>query len=781
MKQELSPYFIRRVASQPGEQTFDLQEYPAAEEQGLLIQDYWRIIKHYRWLILTCAFVTLLSMGFYTFTRIPLYTAEATLLIDRKPPVVLKSQQDTQIDASADYSDEFYKTQYEILRSRDLAATVVRDSGLANDILWGGKREDSKDGFVTQLRSNTAEWFNSLFSPPTKKTNKKIAPAEAKPQPVGDYLSMLAIRPVQGTSLVRVSFTTPDPGLSARLANAHAQAYVRYGIDIRSNANEQAVDFLQRKLLELKERVEKSEAALNAYRRDKGILSVDDKEELIVGRLTDLSTRLNEAEADRIGLEAQIQVMRKGNYDALPAIGGSAMVQGIKNDLGRLESEYAQLLKQFKPGYPRLDNVKLQIDNLQRRLSTEIQNEVRRIESAYITAKTKESQLRATMEEQKKLTLNLKDSAVQYTILAREVDTNRQLYDSVLQRMKEMRVAADVRTSNVYVLDKAEIPGGPSYPDTRRSLLLGLLMGLAGGIGLAWLLDRMDNTLKTPVETERYLSVPNLAVIPDFEKLDGKTGPYLPRIIRGRLKGGGALSENNGKHSILSHDPFSVIVESYRSLRTAILLSRAGEPPKSILFTSSTRQEGKTATATNTAIIFAQMGVRTVLIDADLRRPRCHKLLDIPNHAGLTELLTGLRDMKAVLQETATENLYFISAGSLPPNPAELVGSGKMKEILTLLQDEFDCILVDSPPVMPVTDAVLLSTVVDGVVMVVNSPETAKELAREVRTRLMNVQAKILGVVLNKVDTRKGSYAYYRHYYHYYRSYREDGAPEISA
>ncbi len=425
--------------------------------------------------------------------------------------------------------------------------------------------------------------------------------------------------------------------------------------------------------------------------------------------------------------------------------------------------------------------MQIQIDNIQRRLSTEIQNEVRRIESAYTTVKTKENRLRAAMEEQKKLTLNLKDSAVQYTILAREVDTNRQLYDSVLQRMKEMRVAADVRTSNVYVLDKAEIPGGPSYPDTRRSLLLGLLMGLAGGIGFAWLLDRMDNTLKTPEETERYLRVPNLVVIPDFEKLDGKTGPYLPRIMRERLKGGGALSENNDKHLILSHDPFSVVVESYRSLRTAILLSRAGEPPKSVLFTSSTRKEGKTATATNTAIIFAQMGVRTVLIDADLRRPRCHKLLDIPNHAGLTELLTGLRDMEAVLQKTATENLYFISAGSLPPNPAELVGSGKMKEILTLLQDEFDCILVDSPPVMPVTDAVLLSTVVDGVVMVVNSPETAKQLAREVRTRLMNFQAKILGVVLNKVDTRKGSYAYYRHYYHYYRSYREDGAPEIRA
>jgi capsular exopolysaccharide synthesis family protein len=373
------------------------------------------------------------------------------------------------------------------------------------------------------------------------------------------------------------------------------------------------------------------------------------------------------------------------------------------------------------------------------------------------------------MEDQKKATLNLKDSAVQYVVLSREVDTNRQLYDGVLQRMREMGVAAQVRTSNVYIVDQAEIPGAPSYPNKRRSLLLGLLIGLAGGVGLAFLLERLDNTLKTPEESERYLRLPNLAVIPDFQRLDRRSALYLPYALRHALTAGDSASNGSRKELVLAHPPLSVVAESYRTLRAALLLSRAGQPPRSILFTSSTRQEGKTTTAVNTAIVFAQMGIRVALIDADLRRPRCHKLLSMENNMGLAELLAGHVEWKHVVRATPTDNLHLITAGSSAPNPAELVGSTRMKEVLTLLQEEYDCVLVDSAPVMPVSDAVLLATIVDGVVLVVDSQKTPKQVVRDVRARFTNFPAKILGVVLNRLDTRSGDYAsYYRHYYHYY-------------
>ncbi|MGH7887981.1 MAG: polysaccharide biosynthesis tyrosine autokinase, partial [Candidatus Binatia bacterium] len=587
---------------------------------------------------------------------------------------------------------------------------------------------------------------------------------------IGSYLSMLSVTPVQGTSLVRSGFSTADPKLSARLANLHSATYTKYGIETRAKANRHALNFLQHKLLDLKARVEKSEAALNRYRKDKGIISMDDKENLVVDRLTDLNSRLTEAEAERIGIESQVHVIRKGGADSLPTIAASAMVQGLKGELSRLQSEFIQLAKEFKPGYPRFDKVKAQIDGVQSQLSSEIAAEARRAESAYQAAHAKEKQLRGRLEDQKKATLDLKDSGVQYAILAREVDTNRQLYDSVLQRLKEMGVASEVRTSNVYFMEQAEVPASPSYPRKQRTLALGLLLGLAGGIGLAFLLDRLDNTLKTPSESEIYLQLPSLAVIPDYLKLNGHHGAYLPHRLRRLLNlAADTTTQREGKELILEHHPLSIIAESYRALRTSLLLSRAAEPPRSLLLTSATRHEGKTTTAVNTAIMFAQMGLRTVLVDADLRRPRCDKILSLEKDFGLTEALTGHVRLSDVVRATPTDHFYFVSSGSLPPNPAELLGSAKMREIIDQLSRDYDCVIFDSPPVMPVSDAALLAQWVDGVVLVVDSQKTAKHLIREVRSKLINFRAKILGVVLNRVDTQRAGYSqYYSHYTNYY-------------
>ena len=735
--------------------------------KALALREYWLILKRHRWLILGCAFTLLVCAGLYTFTRTPLYTAEATLLIERKTAQFLKVQ-DARAESTDYNSIEFYKTQYEILKSPSLAERVIRDEGLETHPLFTGDlKEGEQAGLMAGLWDGAKKWA-AAFSP------AKVVDADPTATSSGliaSYLSLLMVKPVINTSLVRIVITTPDPALSARLANAHAFAYVRYGIDMRSQTNEEASGFLQQKLTELKGRVEQAEAALNSYRKDKGIISVDEKENVIIDRWLDLNKNLNKAEAERIGLEAQIRSIRGRGFDEIPSVRENPVISGLKGELAKLEAEHASLSKEFKPGYPPLDSLKNRIDENRRRLQSEIQSEVRKIEVTYNAAKNNEAALRGTMEEQKQATLKLKDSAVQYAMLAREVETNKQLYDGVLQRIKEIGVAADVRASNIYLMGKAKAPLAPAYPDKRRSLMLGLLMGLAAGIGLAFLLERLDNTIKSPEEAEHYMQLPNLAVVPDFALLNGKNygygyGARLLNSVKAELP------DTRPKHSenqlFVEHHPQSLVTEAYRSLRSSLLLSQAGAAPQLMLLTSAASGEGKTTTLVNTAMVFAQMGVRVLIIDGDLRRPNCHRLLRMENGAGLAETLAGQMEWHEAIKPTTVANLFLMSSGAPPPNPAELLGSKKMHEILQQMREQYEFIFLDSSPVMAVSDAVLLSTMVDGTLIVVNR-QTPKPLVRKARNRLKTPHGKILGILLNRVDTRAGEYgSYYSHYAEYY-------------
>ncbi len=453
--------------------------------------------------------------------------------------------------------------------------------------------------------------------------------------------------------------------------------------------------------------------------------------------------------------------------------------------LAQLKGEYAHLSTQFKLGYPRLAQLKAQVEEIGRRLRQEIQTVVEGLKSAYLAADAQEKELRAKLGRQKAAALALKDASVQYAILAREVDTNSQLYDNVLQRMKEIGVAVGLRASNVFVIDQAEPPLSPSKPKKRQTLFLSALLGLMLGIGLAFFLEYLDNTLKTPEEVERYFHLPSFGVVPDFLRLNHRDRGYLRKPARYTSAKNQYRVENEGSVShyqprlpdrklVPYHQPFSIVTEAYRTLRTAILLSQAGEPPKTILFTSGTTGEGKTATVVNTALMFAQLGVRVMVIDADLRRPSCHKVLKVENSPGLTNLLTGQSEMEKVIKPTAVDNLFLLSGGSIPPNPTELVGSKKMHETIVSLQEHYDYILIDSPPVMPISDAVLLSTMVDGVVLVVSGQKTPRNVVKEARSRLDHARAKILGVVLNRVNISNGDYRdYCHHYYSYYTEAKE--------
>ena len=786
---ELTPYFLRSVPPAQGESASP----PGAVLEGepLHLWDYWQVVRKHGFLIVVCFLLTVVTVAIRTFITTPIYMAETTLLIERKAPRVLDLR-DAQGDGGFDYDEyDYYRTQYEILKSRGLAAQVIRVQSLDTNSAFVGKK--AEPGPLGRLWDEILSWPRELLAavspvPPPQKL--EATALEVKPELLGAYLGGLDIRPVPRTRLVKIAFRSPDPALSAAVANAHARAYIRHGAELRSETNKEGLQFLEEKLVELKERVEKAEVALNHYRREKGIISLDDKENIIVDRLADLNTRLTEAEAERIGWEAQVQTLRQGGR-ALPVLAQNTLVKSLTEQLAKAEAEVAHLASQFKADYPPLKQLQAQEEEIRRRLHQEEQRATDGVTSAYQAALRKEKELRAKMDEQRTATLSLKDASVAYAVLSREVDTNRQLYDSVLQRIKEMGVATEMRTSNVSIIDQASLPRLPISPNKRANLLFGVLLGLLSGVGLAFFFEYLDNTIKTPDQAERELGLPNLSVVPHFGSLQGASAREesgMVQDVRQQLLawkrwgkqqlGGESVSGTASNQIIVAYHPLSVVSEAYRTLRAGILLSRAEEPPRTLLFTSGVHAEGKTSTTLNTAVTFAQMGVRVLVIDADLRRPSCHKALGMKGGPGLSEVLTGQRKVERLIKRTTVDNLHLLSSGTIPPNPAELIGSIKMHEVLTALRTQFDYVFIDSPPVMPVSDALLLAKMVDGVVMVIGGQETPKKVVKEARARLTYARAKILGTVLNKVDLQRSGYYYHNYYYyssHYHRSEEAEG------
>jgi capsular exopolysaccharide synthesis family protein len=796
---EPSPYFIQRRP--PLEPAIEAEFAPSFFEDEVTKIDlwvYWRLVRKRLRLIAAvvagATFVTLLHLMMTT----PIYTAQTTIMILPKAPSGIDPAAALiEIEASYDGSD-YFKTQSEILKSKTLAASVVRNLGLNRNTAFTGI---GRPGLFTAMIGGLRQRLHDLLTPPpgANANAPRNGLLGVSSDQIDAYLGGLRIKTIPSTSLVEIDYSSPDPVLAARIANAHAEAYIDRGAEMHSQASRDAEKFLRRKLVELKEQLEKSEVALNDYRRAKGIIpglmSLDGKDAVVIDRLTDLSKDLTRAQVERIGLESQVELIHHRQYDSLPVVMNDRLVQGMQAELNQLVAQDASLSDQFTGAYPPLAQLRAKENAIKGRLSQEIENSIKGIESSYQQALEKERELNAEMQRQRTMTMTLNDAAVQYAILQRDVDTYRQLYNAVLKRMKDVGVEAEGQNSNVSIVDKATAPRIPSYPKKMRSLMVSGVLGLFGALGLAFLLDYFDNTLNDPEEAERFLRLPNIGIIPEFSLLNSVGyGPksYAPaKALTAELATNGdvpkALTSSNGasgsrgrtasaiQELVTQHGTYSALGEAYRNLRTALLLSRAGAPPKVTLVTSAVAGEGKTVTAVNTAAMLAQLGASVLLIDADMRRPRCHRVLDLDNHLGLTEVLTGVRDLHDLIRPTTVANLYVLSSGSVPPNATELLGSSKMLEVVTALQQIYDYIVIDSPPVMPVSDAVLLSTIVDGVVLVTNASRTPKQQVKAARVRLEYARAKIFGTVLNRVKVHHSEYQYYYHQ-GYYTPEDEDAA-----
>lgn len=743
----------------PTQSTPPVGRWPIREiEESASLLDYWRVIKKHKWKVVACVAVALTVALIYVLSATPKYTSWATLLIEPKGPRVVKFEE-MLTEPIQSGENEYYQSQFEMLKSRSLAADVIKSHGLDKHRVF--TNDDRDPNFAQRLRAVINGWWRAAIS--VIVAQHRGDSGERNPYGVASghidtYQEMLQVDPVKRSRLVKIGFSAPDPMLAADMANAHAEAYMRQERKLRSQANQDARQFLESKLAELKSRVESSEAVLNQFRKGKGIISLDDKENIVVERLADLNRRLTEAEVERIGLESQARLIKRRDYDSLPAVINNSLIQSLKGQLVNLEGQHANLAAQFKSGYPPVAKLKAQIEETRQRLKQQVRAVVEGINSAYFAAAAKESALAAEMKKQKAMALALKDDAVSYAILEREADTNRKLYDGVLERMREIGVTAELPSSNRSILDIAEVPRWPSHPRKKMALLFAGVVGMMGGLGLVLVFEYLDNTLRTPEEVEQYLGLPNLAVVPDFFCLS-KIRASSYSANRGRVPSRDGELYLPGKKFAPLNLPPSAVTEAYRKLRTSVLLSRPGSPPQTVLFTSGTDGEGKTITAANSAIMFAQMGYKVLVIDADFYRPSCHRALRTRNVVGLTDFLAGQTSLESAIMPTAIPELHLLSRGSAAPNPTELVGSQKMLDTLAALKRRFDFLLIDSPPVTPVSDAVLLSAMVDGVIFVVQGQKTRKQLVRAAVAQLRNSQGKILGVVLNRVDIGSADYS----------------------
>jgi succinoglycan biosynthesis transport protein ExoP len=696
------------------------------DETGLDLSRHVRVLRQNAGLI--AGIVTIVTLGaVLNAVRTPrLYRADAMLLVEPRDPRVV----DIQGIASEAVEDEtrYLRTQYQVLKSRALAEQVIRDNGLRQEPRLGG-----------QAAGPATDW------------------SRLDPTLVDRYLGGVDVEAVPGTRLIKVTYAATDAALAARLANAHVDAFVRQGLRQRTAVNQTGLEFLRARLGELKERLQVSEAALNEYRWQKGILVTEEKKEnVVVEQLDDVNKELSKAESDRLTAEAELRTVEQQGVEALPDLVKNAAFHELKVQLAMADSEHARMASQFKPNYPGVAELKRKADTIREHLQAEIARVGESVRSAYRAAREKEERLRTRFDEQKAQALQQKDAAVEYSILAREVDTNRALYESVLQRMKEMTVAVEARASNVSVADRAVVPTAPSGPGAARSIAFAALLAALAGVVVAFVRDALDDSVQTADDVERATRLPSLGVVP--EMTDGAEGPAVgrrwPRLLGARAADGPTI--------VVAGQPYSALTDAYCHVRTSLLLSKPGGPPRSLLVASGLEKEGKTVTAANLAVAFSHLGT-VLLVDGDLRRPSCHRFFDVPVGPGLSDVLTGRCPLDDALRPIDGKRLAVLSGGATPPNPTELLGSEEMRCLLTEAGMRFDYVIVDSPAVFGVADASVLSTLVDAVVVVARGGRTRRRFLRKLRARLAYVHAPVVGVVLaGGDDTNEPTSRYYR-------------------
>jgi capsular exopolysaccharide synthesis family protein len=720
------------------------------------IRDFWRVLVKRRWTVLTCFFVTVITVATATFVQQPIYKAPATIKIDKAEPKVLKFEGVAPpIETQA---DDYYQTQYKLLTSYSLAERVVKALKLDSHPEFSGM---DKRGPFSQAWAWVADLSTTMRPRPSGQRPVGDATTTESPM-VKSFLTNLEIEAVKGTRLVKISFLSPSAEFSALAANALAEGFIEQSIEQRLGATKYAGDFLAKQIQEVRAKLESSDERLQKFAKEKQYLVLDEKQEQTTKQLSLLTDALMKARSERLAKEALYRQTQGNDFQSIPSVLESPLIVELKKEHYRLQAEYSKLSETFLPDYPRMMALKKNIDEVKARLDAEVRRVIAGIQSAHEAALKLEQLLQRSVDKQKQIALKSNEDSIEYNILKREVDINRELYASLLQRMKETAVSAGLDSTNIQVTDRARVPISPDRPKKVLNILLGVVVGLTMSVGLAFFSEYLDNTVNTVEEVEYAFGIPLLGVVPRLSFAEGKK----------RLRGANGIDGEGPFASMTHRDHTPLLGEAIRSIRTSVLFSLPETPPKLLLVTSPQPGDGKTGVSINLAVALSQLGGSVLLIDADMRHPNCHRILGQGRVPGLSNFLVGDEELGAVIKATRIPKLYLMPVGQLPLNPSELLGSERMKFALAILCHQFKHVIIDSPPVLEFTDSVILSTMAQGVMLIMRGGKTSRDAAQRAITMLERVNAKIVGVVLNNVDLKGNGYSHYRgsrEYQDYYR------------
>ena len=718
--------------------------------------DYWRVLRKRKWTVIVSLVVVTAAAALISLRMTPIYDAVARISILSQAPDILNFKDNQQSSESIDQGSSI-GTQVNVLQSNTLALLVIRNLGLNHRAEFAGKERPTTTGGIP-VSGSSAETL------------------EREDQLIRVFHSNLKVLPVPNTAIIEIKYSSPDPRLSAEVANSVANTFIEQNIKARFDSTMQAADWLSKQLADLQITVETSQARLVDYQKAHGIVGTDDKQNLTFEKLNELGKQLTQAQADRIQKESLYQIAKGTNPDALASVLQDPALASLRQQQTQLQTQYAQVRTQFGSEYPKALEIQNQLNEINKAYQEELQSGVLRVQNDYYTAVKREQMLKAALDEQTAVANQLDENAIEYRILKQEADSNRQLYDGLLEKLKEASLAAGLNSSNIRIVDKARIPLVPARPNVPRNILFAALLGLFGGVVVAFALEAVDTTVRTPDQAQSISGLPVMAVIPlkvtgAVTKAQGAPSRLLLTAEQSDTRAAALVSHN---------EPHSEISEAYRTLRTSILLSSAEQPPQVLGFTSALPQDGKTMTSINTALVLAKQGKRVLLVDADMRRPSTHKAFSLRPEVGLSNVLSGGAKWKDVILPTVEPNLTLLPCGPLPPHPSELLGSISMQGMIREWRQEYDHIIMDSPPVLSVTDAVLLAVQADMVILVVRSGQTTMGALRNARDLLLNMKAPLRGIVLNAFDLQSPDYYYYYYSGSKYGGYYHDkNAPKL--
>ena len=760
------------------------------EDDRAHLRELWRTIRKHKWLIITIAVVVTSIVTIEAYRAKPVYSATSVVELGKENTTMVKSTTGDVViqtdDTDLYYPEMSIKTKMLKLTSEPLLEEVVVSLGLdknpkfsdvgrktsywealqtLGDRLSGQKQDEPAR---TVIQSSPVESSSDIARTPEE--SERLAPY------VGIIAGGLEVEQIKDTRALKVTYTHTDPDISAAIANGVAQTFIDSSFRSRTEKFTNASDWLDRTTRELKAKVQQAEQELADYTRTHNIFSTEGKETLTTDKLARLHEQATRAETERILKQSVYDEVKAGRAAQLPAAFQDQKIMGLRVKLDELQAQSERLGTKYGPDNPMVIDIKQQVLTTQSQIEESRKALEDKLKSEYELAVRDETSLKNALSLAKGEAVQQNQDAIQYNILKQEVETNKQMYQDFLQKTNQAKVEVAQQHNNLRLIQPARVPRAPVGPGRFRTILFGLLLSCAGGIGLAFFLEYLDNSIKTVEDVGRYVRLPALGVIPAISVSTARRiGKQEAKgVMPGTETSGAAQEQSNG---LMILDSRSSAAEAYRVLRTSMLLSAADRPPKTVLVTSGQASEGKTTTVVNMAISLSQLGASVLIIDCDLRRPATHKLLNVEHQNGLSTYLSRETEINGLIRKLPIGNLSLLPCGPIPPNPAELLSSNKMKSMLAMLSEHYDHILIDSPPLLSVADSVILSTMVDGVILVVHGGKSTRIAARRARQELTAVGAKIFGVVLNNLNVRNNEYSYYYSRYEYGSKQKNGGTP----